>query len=130
MDKVTWWHLQSTAKEVILPKIVFNYMHGSKSAILTIFQKSADWLDWLCPISTALQNGSQDIFFPFIFYFPFFLDMKPLSKVAPCLLVIQIQIQAVCEVIQPEFSSEKKSTDVFHIIGPPWPFQTKTCKVH
>ena len=73
-------------------------MHGLKSAILAIFQKSADWLDWPCPVSAALQNGSQDFFFSFTFTFKFsfiFLNMKPLSEVAPRLLVIQIQIQAV-----------------------------------
>jgi hypothetical protein len=37
-----------------------------KSAILAIFQKSAEWLDLLCPVRAALQNGSQDFFFPFI----------------------------------------------------------------
>jgi hypothetical protein len=40
-------------------------MHGLKSAILAIFQKSADWLDCPCPVSAALQNGSQDFFFLF-----------------------------------------------------------------
>ena len=34
-------------------------------------------------------------FFPF-YIFIYFLNMKPLSKVAPDLLVIQIQIQGVC----------------------------------
>jgi hypothetical protein len=43
-----------------------NFMHGLKSAILAIFQKSADWLDWPCPGSAALQNGSQDFFLLFI----------------------------------------------------------------
>ena len=42
------------------------------------------------------QNGSQEFFFSFMFKFLFiFLNMKPLSEVAPDLLVIQIQIQAV-----------------------------------
>ena len=36
-----------------------NFMHGLKSAILAIL---ADWLDWPCPVSAALQNGSQDFF--------------------------------------------------------------------
>ena len=31
-----------------------NFMHGLKRAILAIFQKSADWLDWPCPVSAAL----------------------------------------------------------------------------
>ena len=30
-------------------------MHGLKSAILAIFQKLADWLDWPCPVSAALN---------------------------------------------------------------------------
>ena len=42
-------------------------MHGLKSAILAIFQISADWLDWPCPVSAALQNDSQD-FFPSLLY--------------------------------------------------------------
>jgi hypothetical protein len=72
-------------------------MHGLKSPIWAIFQKLADWLDWPCPVSEALQNGSQDFFFSFIFKFSFiFLNMKTLSEVAPGLLVIQIQIQVVC----------------------------------
>ena len=42
-------------------------MRGLKSAILAIFQKSAYWLDWTCPVSAALQNGSQD-FFSFLYF--------------------------------------------------------------
>ena len=64
-----------------------NVMHGLKSAILAIFQKSADWLDWLdwpCPVSPALQNSSQDLFFSFTFKLSFiFLNMKPLSEISP-----------------------------------------------
>ena len=46
------------------------------------------------------QNGSQMFFFTFIFIYIFiFLNVKPLSEVATGLLVIQIQIQAVWEVI-------------------------------
>jgi hypothetical protein len=45
-------------------------MYGLKSDILAIFQKSADWLDWPCPVSAALQNGSQDFFlFSLLIYF-------------------------------------------------------------
>ena len=48
-------------------------MHGLKSAILTIFKKSANWLDWPCPVSAALQNRPQDFFsllyFNFQLYF-------------------------------------------------------------
>ena len=40
LDKVTWWHFQSTSKEVFIwLKFFLNYMHGLKSAILAIFQK-------------------------------------------------------------------------------------------
>ena len=35
-----------------------NFMHGLKSAILAFFQKSADWLDWPCPVSAALHFRS------------------------------------------------------------------------
>ena len=64
-----------------------NFMHGLKSAILAIFQKSADWLDWPCPVSAALQNHPQDFFFSFIFSFSFiFLNIKPLSVEMACLL--------------------------------------------
>ena len=40
-------------------------MHGLKSSILAIFQKLADWLDWTCPVSAALQNSSKVFFFHF-----------------------------------------------------------------
>ena len=68
-------------------------MHWSKSAILTIFHKLADWLDWPCPVSAALKNGSL-IFFLFYIFIDF-LNIKPLSEVLPRLLVIDIRIQAV-----------------------------------
>ena len=55
LDKVTWWHFQSTSKEVIWTKKNLNYMHGLKSAILAIFQKG---LGWPCPVSAALKNAS------------------------------------------------------------------------
>ena len=88
-------------------------MHGLKNAILAIFQKSADWLDWTCPVSAALQNGSHDSFFTFTFTFIFkfiFLNMKQLSEVELGLLVIQIQIQAVCYVNErPELFSTPTS---------------------
>ena len=65
-------------------------MHGLKSAILAIFQKLANWLDWPCPGSAALQNRRQDLFSLLYFKFHlFFLNMKPLSEVGPLLLVIQ-----------------------------------------
>ena len=37
-------------------------MHWLKSAILAIIQKSANWLDWPCPVTAALQNRPQDLF--------------------------------------------------------------------
>ena len=40
LDKVTLWHFQSTSKDLIWPKRILNYMHGSKSAILAIFQRA------------------------------------------------------------------------------------------
>jgi hypothetical protein len=75
---------------------ISNFTHGLKSAILAVFQKSADWLDWPCPVCAALKNGSLIFFFFFIFQFSFiFSNMKRLLEVAPHLLVIQIQIQTV-----------------------------------
>jgi hypothetical protein len=50
------------------PKKNSNFMHGLKSAILAFFQKSADWMDWPSPVSTALQNSSQDFFSHLIFH--------------------------------------------------------------
>jgi hypothetical protein len=32
LDKVTWWHFQSTSKKVIWFNIFLKYMHGLKSA--------------------------------------------------------------------------------------------------
>ena len=46
----------TTLNEVIWPQKISNFMHGLKSAILAIFQKSADWLDWPCPVSVALKK--------------------------------------------------------------------------
>ena len=45
-------------------------------------------------VGAALQNRSQDFFSLLIFIY--LVNMKPLSEVAPGLLVIQISIQAVC----------------------------------
>ena len=53
LDNFTWWHFQSTSKEVIWLKIFLNYMHGLKSAILAIFHKG---LGWPSPVSAALKN--------------------------------------------------------------------------
>ena len=55
--------------------------HALKCAFLSFFQKSDSWLDWPWPVSAALQNGTQDLFFSFISLFIFiFLNMKPLSE--------------------------------------------------
>ena len=80
-------------------------MHGLKSAILAICQKSAVWQ---CPVSAALKNGSQD-FFPFNVYILILIfkkNMKPLSAVPPGLLVIQVQIQAVWCIVFKKYSKE------------------------
>ena len=55
LDKVSWWHFQSTSKEVIWPQKFLNYMQQLESAILAIFQKG---LEWPCPVSAALKNAS------------------------------------------------------------------------
>jgi hypothetical protein len=55
------WHKELffiTSNEVIWPRKNSKFMQGLKSAILAIFQKSADWLDWPCPISAALNFRS------------------------------------------------------------------------
>jgi hypothetical protein len=52
-------------------------MHGLKSAILAIFQKLADWLDWPCPVSAALKNGLLNFFSLFyISIFIYFLEYE------------------------------------------------------
>ena len=61
----------------LVPKKISNFIHGLKSAILAIFQKSATWLDWPCPVSAALQNCPQDFFFLFYIYiFIYFFEYK------------------------------------------------------
>ena len=61
LDKVTWWHFQSTSKEVIWSKTFLNFMQGLKSAILAKMKNS--------------QNGTfepmheiQKIFWPKAFF--------------------------------------------------------------
>ena len=58
LDKVKEWHINSTSYEVIWPKKISNFMHGSKSAILAIFQTG---LGWPCTVSAAFKNPSQDL---------------------------------------------------------------------
>ena len=48
--------LLNTSSEVIWPKKISNSMHGSKSAILAIFQTGPGWP---CTVSAALKNPSQ-----------------------------------------------------------------------
>ena len=55
-------------------------MYGLKSAILPIFQKSADWLDWPCPVRAALQNGSQEFFFSYILIFIYFFKYETIVR--------------------------------------------------
>ena len=55
-------------------------MHGLKSAILAIFQKSADWLDWPCPVSAALQNGSQEFFLFYIYILIYFSTYETIVR--------------------------------------------------
>ena len=57
LDKVKEWHFNSTSNEVILPKKFSNSMHGSKSAILAIFQTGPGWPG---TVSAALKNPSVD----------------------------------------------------------------------
>ena len=57
LDEVKEWHFNNTSNEVIWPKKFSNSMHGSKSAILAIFQ-TGPW--WPCTASAALKNPSQD----------------------------------------------------------------------
>ena len=62
MNKVDKRLFFTVSNEVVwLPKNS-NFMHEFQSAILAIFQKSANWLDWPCPVSAALQNRPQDFF--------------------------------------------------------------------
>ena len=57
LDKVKKWHFNSTSNKVIWPKKISNSKHGSKSAILAIFQTGPGWM---CTVSAALKNPSQD----------------------------------------------------------------------
>ena len=57
-------------------------MHVLKSAILSIFQKSANWPDWPYPVSPALQKHPLDLFVTLIFQFLiyYFLSIKEKKK--------------------------------------------------
>ena len=67
MNKVHKDLFLTTSNKVIWPPKKSAFMHGLKSAILGIFQKSADLLDCPCPVSAALHFRSQDFFFFFLF---------------------------------------------------------------
>ena len=54
-------------------------MHGLKSDSLAIFQKSANWLDWPCPVSAAFQNRPQDFFYLF-YIFIYFLKYETIVR--------------------------------------------------
>ena len=55
MDKVTWWHFQSTSNEVIWPKKNLNSMHALKSAILAILPEIGRLAGLAYPVSVALH---------------------------------------------------------------------------
>jgi hypothetical protein len=66
-------------------------MHGLKSEILAVCQKSADWLDWPCPVSAALHFYSLDFFLFSIFIFKYETNVR--KSASP--FGIQIQIQSM-----------------------------------
>ena len=71
-------------------------MHGLKSAILAALSEIS-WLAVLAiPVSAALQNRQQDFFLFHILIFIYFSKYETIVRsIAPGLLVIRIQIQAV-----------------------------------
>ena len=93
---ITKWHFLRTSNEVIWPKKFLKSMHGLKSAILSIFQISADWLYWPCPVNTVLQNLPQKRFC--LFPYNICLSFKIWNHCQKYfgILIIRIQIQAVC----------------------------------
>ena len=73
-----------------------------------------------CLSKWIITKTAHRIFFSFIFWFSiFFFDMKPLSEVALGLLIIQIQIQTVCDdisalyVMEPLFASLVCKTKIY-----------------
>ena len=42
LDKVTWWHFQSTSKKAIWPKNFMNYMHGFRVSFWRFLRKGWD----------------------------------------------------------------------------------------
>ena len=55
MDKVTWWHFQSTSNEVIWPKNLLKSMHALKSAILAILLEIGQLAGLACLVSAPLH---------------------------------------------------------------------------
>ena len=53
----------TTCTEPFGPKKSSTFMHGLKSAILALLQKSANRLDWPCPVSTALHFARRTFFY-------------------------------------------------------------------
>ena len=83
MNKVHLVLFLNTSNEVIWPEKNSKFIYGLKNDNFgKFYQKSADWLDWQCPVSAALQNHPQDFVFSVIFLF-IFLSMKPLYEVLP-----------------------------------------------
>ena len=73
-------------------------MHGLESC----WQFFRNWLSGWVGHTLLVQPSKRlaDFFFSFIIQFSLiFYNMKTLSEVGPHLLVIQIQIQAVCVVV-------------------------------
>ena len=50
----------ATLNKVIWPPNFFNCMHGLKSAILAIFQKLADWLDYHQKLRLVFCHSDTD----------------------------------------------------------------------
>jgi hypothetical protein len=73
-----------------------NFRHGSKSVILAIFQKSADWLDWPYPVSAALHFRPWKYFSGKSFFFLINYKLKTPSAEMACFWVFRMRyVQAV-----------------------------------
>ena len=81
LEKFKERHFNSTSNEVIWHPKISNSMHGSKSAILAIFQTG---LGWPCTVSAALKNPSQDFKNSFALVADGFLVMLE-CKIRECL---------------------------------------------
>ena len=112
LDECTKGSFQSLSNEIIWPNFFSNFMHGLKSAILAIFQKSADWLDWPCPVSAALHFYSLDFFLFSIFIFKYETNVR--KSASP--FGIQIQIQSMWEVKVTKMHKTYK--ELLEVLGP------------